>query len=51
MNAPKRAKKGLFTGYTVPSFMLYGTKGAGISMATQKRAARKAKNKRAGRAK
>lgn len=51
VNAPKRAKKGLFTGYTMPRFMLYGTKGASINMATQKRAARKAKNKRAGRAK
>lgn len=51
MNAPKRAKKGLFTGYTMPSYMLYGKKGAGIRMATQQRAARKAKNKRAGRAK
>jgi len=46
MNAPKRAKKGLFSGFTMPKYMLYGTKGAGINMATQKRASRKAKNKR-----
>lgn len=46
LNAPKRAKKGLFTGYTMPRLMLYGTKGAGIRMATQQRAARKTKNKR-----
>lgn len=46
MNVPKRAKKGLFTGYTMPRYMLYGKKGAGIRMATQQRAARKAKNKR-----
>lgn len=46
MNAPKKAKKGLFSGYAMQNYMLYGKKGAGIRMATQKRAARKAKNKR-----
>lgn len=45
-NAPKRAKKGLFAGYKLDTPpMLYGYRGAGISMATQQRGARKAKNR------
>lgn len=45
-NAPKKAKKGLFSDYFYTPPMLYGRKGAGISMAQQKRTAIKAKNKR-----
>lgn len=42
---PQRAKKGLFSGFSMKSPMLYGYKGAGIRMATQQRAARKAKSR------
>jgi hypothetical protein len=51
LNAPRRAKKGLFGGNYMPiSTMTYGYKGAGISMAQQKRAARKARNVKRNRA-
>lgn len=45
LNAPRRAKKGLFggTAFDLPP-MTYGHRGAGITMAQQKRASRKAKN-------
>lgn len=52
-NAPRRATKGLFGGSYSHNPMTYGGKGAGITMAQQKRASRKAKNvkrhRRAGR--
>ncbi len=44
LNAPRRAKKGLFTGYYSHNPMLYGTKGASITGAQQKRNSRKARN-------
>lgn len=43
-NAPRRAKKGLFGGSYSRNVMTYGHRGAGITMAQQKRASRKAKN-------
>lgn len=46
-NAPRKAKRGLFNGAVIPgsgSPRLYGRRGAGITMAQQKRAARKARN-------
>ena len=46
VSAPRKAKKGLFGSWTYKPDMIYGKKGAGISMATQKRASIKAKNKR-----
>lgn len=44
LNAPRRAKRGLFGGvqWAMPS--LYGRKGPGISMAQQQRASRKKRN-------
>lgn len=44
LNAPRRAKKGLFGGTYRFNTMTYGQKGAGITMPQQKRAGRKAKN-------
>jgi hypothetical protein len=44
LNAPRRAKKGLFGGHYSHNPMTYGHRGAGITMAQQKRASRKAKN-------
>lgn len=48
VNAPKKAKRGLFNDVPVPasSYRWYGTKGAGISMASQQRASKKARNVR-----
>lgn len=44
-NASKKSKRNLFTGQSYGSWaMLYGTKGAGITMAQQKRAAKKRRN-------
>lgn len=50
VNAPRHAKKGLFGGSWLTSPMQYGYKGAGISIAQQKRAARKVRNVRRHRA-
>lgn len=44
MNAPRRAKKGLFGGSYSHNVMTYGHRGAGITMAQQKRASKKARN-------
>ena len=44
INAPRRAKKGLFGGSYSHNVMIYGHRGAGITMAQQQRASRKAKN-------
>lgn len=44
VNAPRGARKGLFGGSYSHNPMTYGYKGAGITMAQQKRASRKAKN-------
>ena len=44
VNAPRKPKRGLFGGYYASNPGLYGTKGAGISMAQQKRASRKRRN-------
>lgn len=47
VNAPRNAKRGLFNDVVLPtSGRRYGTKGAGISMAQQQRAAKKARNVR-----
>lgn len=50
MNAPRKAKKGLFGGHYSHNPMQYGSRGAGISMAQQQRAARKARNVKRNRA-
>jgi hypothetical protein len=44
INAPRRAKKALFGGRYSYNPMTYGRRGAGITMAQQKRASRKVKN-------
>lgn len=45
MNGPRKAKRAMFGGgYYSHNPMQYGYKGAGISMAQQKRTARKARN-------
>jgi hypothetical protein len=44
LNAPRRAKKGLFGGSYSHNPMQYGSRGAGITMAQQQRTSRKAKN-------
>lgn len=44
IHAPRHAKKGLFGGAYSHNPMTYGRRGAGITMAQQKRASRKAKN-------
>lgn len=44
VSAPRGAKKGLFGGHYSHNPMTYGGRGAGITMAQQKRASRKAKN-------
>lgn len=51
VNAPQRAKKGLLGGrmFSLPP-MTYGHRGAGISMAQQQRASKKARNVRRHRA-
>lgn len=45
-NATKKQRKGLFNGMTYPGEYAIGTKGAGISMAQQKRNATKKRNQR-----
>lgn len=51
MNAPRKAKKALFSGgHYSHNSMQYGSRGAGITMAQQKRAARKARNVKRNRA-
>lgn len=47
-NAPRRTKRGLFNGLPLPasSTKWYGARGAGINMAQQQRAVRKARNVR-----
>ena len=40
-----KAKRGLFNGWAYGSQILIGTKGAGVSMAQQKRAAAKVRNR------
>lgn len=51
LNAPRKAKKALFGGgHYSHNPMQYGSRGAGISMAQQKRAARKARNVKRNRA-
>lgn len=44
VNAPRKAKRGLFGGYYASNPGLHGTKGAGITIAQQKRASRKRRN-------
>lgn len=44
INAPRKAERGLFGGYHGYSPMRYGTRGAGITMAQQQRAAKKRRN-------
>jgi hypothetical protein len=45
LNAPRKAKRGLFGGYSTSyAPMTYGHKGAGITMAQQQRNSRKRRN-------
>ncbi len=44
INVPRAAKKGLFGGHYSRNAMTYGRRGAGITMAQQKRTSKKARN-------
>lgn len=44
INAPRKAKRGLFGGLQFVAPMTYGHKGAGITMAQQQRASKRARN-------